>query len=103
MKQYDKQYCEIYPILKQVIGWLQEHYPHDTYFVIDSIGATMYHKRSVFAMDDDFFTVSKKEENKNGEGGQHEGGGIALERVSGEAEEAQGKKQVKTVCTSRVL
>jgi hypothetical protein len=72
MKQYDKQYCEIYPILKQVIGWLQEHYPHDTYFVIDSIGATMYHKRSVFAMDDDFFTVSKKEENKNGEGGQHE-------------------------------
>lgn len=72
MKQYDKQYYEIYPILRQVIGWLQEHYPHDTYFVIDSIGATMYHKRSVFAMDDSFFVAKQKEEKQNEEGGQYE-------------------------------
>lgn len=72
MKQYDKQYYEIYPFLKQVIGWLQEHYPHDTYFVINSNSATMYHRRSVFAMDDDLFSSRKKEDNKNGEGGHHE-------------------------------
>ena len=66
------QYNEIYPLLKHTIKWLQENYPHDTYFVINSNSATMYHRRSVFAMDDDLFSSRKKEDNKNGEGGQHE-------------------------------
>ena len=34
------QYNEIYPLLKNTIKWLQENYPHDTYFVINSNSAT---------------------------------------------------------------
>ncbi|BCK83457.1 hypothetical protein MM59RIKEN_07760 [Pusillibacter faecalis] len=44
------QYNEIYPLLKNTIKWLQENYPHDTYFVINSNSATMYHKMGIFAM-----------------------------------------------------
>lgn len=44
------QYNEIYPLLKHAIKWLQENYPHDTYFVINSNSATMYHKMGIFAM-----------------------------------------------------
>ena len=45
------QYNEIYPLIKNTIKWLQENYPHDTYFVISSNCATMYHKMGIFAMD----------------------------------------------------
>ena len=45
------QYNEIYPLIKNTIKWLQENYPHDTYFVISSNSATMYHKMGIFAMD----------------------------------------------------
>ena len=44
-------YNEIYPLLKHTIKWLQENYRHDTYFVINSNSATMYHKMGIFAMD----------------------------------------------------
>ncbi len=44
-------YCEIYKLFDPIFKWLQDHYPHDTYFVIDSTGATMYEKRDVFAID----------------------------------------------------
>ena len=45
------QYNEIYSLFGPIFKWLQEHYPHDTYFVVDSNSATMYHKMGIFAMD----------------------------------------------------
>ena len=35
------QYNEIYPLIKNTIKWLQENYPHDTYFVISSKWASL--------------------------------------------------------------
>lgn len=45
------QYNEIYDLFGPIFKWLQEHYPHDTYFVIDSSSATMYHKDSIMSLD----------------------------------------------------
>ena len=60
------QYAEIYKMFNPIFQWLKENYPNDTYFVVDSKSATMYHKHGIFAMDEYNLLHGKIEVRKNG-------------------------------------